>query len=149
MGSCVLRETIRKGRPRGLLRVFLYIYLSIYPPPRVGSLFCSAGCISLLLRTSGVCLIRSGAVGFQKKLHSQQKKLCGLWPCVHRRPPARNILSFWHTFGVERLRDNWLRLRTGLQWRCTKRRPLGEFGKRAFEVAAPRHELELVPSSHL
>jgi hypothetical protein len=24
--------------------------------------------------TSGVCLIRSGAVGFQKKLHSQKKK---------------------------------------------------------------------------
>ena len=52
-------------------------------------------------------------------------------------------------FGVERFRENRLRLRTGLQWRCTKRRPPGEFGKRAFEVAAPRHELELVPSSYL
>jgi hypothetical protein len=40
------------------------------------NLFCSVGCISLLL-ASGVCLIviRSGAVGFQKKLQSQQKKL--------------------------------------------------------------------------
>ena len=30
MGSCVLRETIRKGRPRFAPRVSLSIYLSIY-----------------------------------------------------------------------------------------------------------------------
>ena len=30
MGSCVLRETIRKGRPRFVPRVSLSIYLSIY-----------------------------------------------------------------------------------------------------------------------
>jgi len=30
MGNCVLRETIRKGRPRFAPRVSLSIYLSIY-----------------------------------------------------------------------------------------------------------------------
>jgi hypothetical protein len=30
MGSCVLRETIREGRPRFAPRVSLSIYLSIY-----------------------------------------------------------------------------------------------------------------------
>jgi hypothetical protein len=40
MGSCVLRETIRKGRPRFAPRVSLSIYLSI--PPRVAEVSLSS-----------------------------------------------------------------------------------------------------------
>jgi hypothetical protein len=38
----------------------------------LGSLFCSAGWRLYFAATSGVCLIRSGAAGFQMKLQSQK-----------------------------------------------------------------------------
>jgi hypothetical protein len=42
----------------------------------VGSQFSVLFCRLYFAATSGVCLIRSGAAGFQKKLHSQTKLVC-------------------------------------------------------------------------
>ena len=44
------------------------------PPPPASSGFSVLFCRLYFIATSGVCLIRSGTVGFQKKLQSHKKK---------------------------------------------------------------------------
>ena len=45
-------------------------------PAPASSGFSVLFCRLYFIATSGVCLFRSGTVGFQKKLQSQKKKLC-------------------------------------------------------------------------
>jgi hypothetical protein len=45
-------------------------------------------CRLYFIATSGVCLIRSGTVGFQKKLQSQKKKHLNLWTMNRNRASA-------------------------------------------------------------